>query len=68
MQDTAGEVSDILLWTHSHGQAKVGRPARTYIQQLFGDLGYSLEDQPGAMDDIDGWRERAKEIRPGSAT
>ena len=26
-------ISDILLWTPSHGRAKVGRPARTYIQQ-----------------------------------
>ena len=25
--------SDILLWTHSHGRAKAGQPARTYIQQ-----------------------------------
>ena len=24
-------ISDILLWTSSHGQAKAGRPARTYI-------------------------------------
>ena len=24
-------ISDVLLWTPSHGQAKVGRPARTYI-------------------------------------
>ena len=26
-----GLISDILLWTHSHGQAESGRPARTYI-------------------------------------
>ena len=24
-------LSDILLWTPSHGRAKVGRPARTYL-------------------------------------
>ena len=27
-------ISDVLLWTTSHGQAKAGWPARTYIQQL----------------------------------
>ena len=27
-------ISDILLWTPSHGRAKAGRPARTYIQHL----------------------------------
>ena len=28
-------ISDVLLWTPSHGWAKAGRPARTYIQQLY---------------------------------
>ena len=32
MQDTAGKVSDVILWIHSHGRAKVGRPAKTYPQ------------------------------------
>ena len=27
-------MSDILLWTSSHGRENVGPPARTYIQQL----------------------------------
>ena len=27
-------ISDVILWTLSHGRAKVGRPARTYLQQL----------------------------------
>ena len=27
-------ISDVLLWTPLHGRAKVGRPARTYIQRL----------------------------------
>ena len=39
-------VSDVLLWTPSQGQAKAGRPARTYIQQLCADTGCSLEDLP----------------------
>ena len=61
-------ISDTLLWTPSHGQAKAGQPARTYIQQLCADTGYSLEDLPGAMDDRDGWRERVREIYAGSKT
>ena len=61
-------ISDILLWTPSHGQAKTGRPARTYIQQFCADIGYSLEDLPGGMDDRDGWQERAWKIRASSAT
>ena len=27
-------IRDVLLWTPTHGRAKAGRPARTYIQQL----------------------------------
>ena len=59
-------ISDIFQWTSSYGRAKVGRPARTYIQQLSADTRCSLEDLPGAMDDREGWRE--KEIRAGSVT
>ena len=55
-------ISDILLWTPSHGQAKAGRPARSYIQQLYADTGCSLEDLPGAMDDREGLQERVREI------
>ena len=39
-------ISDVLLWTLTHGRAKAGRPARTYIQQLCEDTGCSLEDPP----------------------
>ena len=42
-------ISDVLLWTPSYGWAKVGQPARTYLQQLGGNTGCSLEDLPGAM-------------------
>ena len=44
-------ISDVLLWTPSHGRAKAGRPVRTYIQQLCADMGCSPEDLPEAMDD-----------------
>ena len=39
-------ISDILLWTPSHGRAKAGQPARTYIQQLCSDTECSLEGLP----------------------
>ena len=54
-------ISDVLLWTPTHGRAKAGWPARTYIQQL-------CEDLPGAMNDREEWRERARDIRATSAT
>ena len=47
-------ISDVLLWTLSHGRTKAGRPARTYIQKLCTDAGCSLEDLPEAMDDWEG--------------
>ena len=61
-------ISDILLWTPSHGQATAGRPARTYIQQLCADTGCSLDHLLGAMYDREGWWERVREIRAGSTT
>ena len=44
-------ISDVLLWTPSHRRVKIGRPARTYIQQLYADTRCSPEDLPKAMDD-----------------
>ena len=55
-------ISDVLLWTSSHGRAKAGRPARTYIQQLYKDTRCSLEDQPDAVNDRERWRERVRDI------
>ena len=55
-------ISDGLLRISLHGRPSVQRPARTYLQQPRGDTGCSLEDLPGAMDDIDGWREKVREI------
>ena len=49
-------ISDVLLWTPTHGRANVGRLARIYIHHLCVDNGCNLEDQPGAMNDRDGWR------------
>ena len=39
-------VSDVFLWTPSQGRAKAGRPAQTYIQQLYAYTGWSREDLP----------------------
>ena len=61
-------ISDVLLWTPSHGRAKAGRPARTYIQQLCADTGCSPENLPEAMDDREGWWERARDVRADSVT
>ena len=55
-------VSDVLLWTPTYGQAKAGRPARTYIQQLCEDTGCNPEDLPEAMKDREKWRERVRDI------
>ena len=60
-------IRDVLLWTPTHGRAKAGRPARTYIQQLCEDTGCCPEDLPRAMNDREEWRERVKDIRATSA-
>ena len=56
-------ISNVLLWTPTYGRAKAGRPARTYIQQLWDDTGCSPEDLPEAMRDREKWRERDKDFR-----
>ena len=61
-------ISDVLRWTPSHGRAKAGCPARTYIQQLCADMRCSPEDLPNAMDDMEVWRERVRNIRADSVT
>ena len=59
---------DELLWNPAYGQAKAGRPARTYIQQLCEDRGCSPEDLPEAMNDREKWRERVRDIRACGTT
>ena len=58
-------ISDVRLWTPSHGRSKAGRPARTYIQQLCADTGCSLKTC------LEQWtmaRERVRDIRANGAT
>ena len=59
-------IRDVLLWIPTHGRAKAGRPARTYIQQLCEDTGCCPEDLPRAMNDREEWRERVRDIRATS--
>ena len=61
-------ISDVLLWTPTYGQAKAGRPAWTYIQQLCEDTGCSPKDLPEAMNDREEWRERVRDIHAGCTT
>ena len=55
-------ISNVLQWTPSHGLAKAGQPAWTYIQQLCVVTECSPEDLPEAMNDREGWQERVRDI------
>ena len=50
----------------THGRAKAGRPARTYIQQLCEHAGCCPEDLPEALNEREMWRERVRDIRATS--
>ena len=62
------EISDVLQWTLAYGQTKAGRPARTYIEQLYDDTGCNPENLPEAMNDRETWRERVRHIRASRTT
>ena len=61
-------ISDVLLWAPTYGCAKAGRPARTYIQQLYEDTGCNTEDLLEAMNNREKCRERVRDIRAGGTT
>ena len=61
-------ISDVLLWTPSHGRAKAGRPARTYIEELREDTGCIPEDLSEAMNDREERWDRIRDIRAGGMT
>ena len=61
-------ISNILVWTPSHGRAKAGRSPWVYIQQLCEDTVCSPGDLPEAMNDREGRRERVKDICAGGTT
>ena len=58
-------ISDVLLWTPSHGRAKAERPARTYIQHHCTDTGCIPEVLLEAMGDWEESRERERERERG---
>ena len=60
-------INDALLCTPTYGRAKVGRPARTYIQQLCEDTRCSSGDLPEAMNDMEKQRDSVRDI-PASGT
>ena len=61
-------IRDLLLWTSAYGQAKGGRPARTYVQQLCENTECNPEDHPKAMNDWKKWQERVRDIRASDTT
>ena len=61
-------ISDVLLWSPTHGRAKAGRLARTYIQQLCEDTGCCPKDLPEAMNAREKWRERVRDTHATSTT
>ena len=61
-------ISDVLLWTPTHGRVKAGRLERTHIEQLCEDTGCCPEDLPEAMNDKEKLRERVRDIRASSMT
>ena len=52
MLGAAELISDILLWTPTHGHTSVDQPTKANIHQLFADTGYHLEDIPRVMDSM----------------
>ena len=53
-------ISNVLLWTPTHGHTSVGWPAKTYIHQLCTETGYHRDDMLKVMTNRDGWWERVK--------
>ena len=61
-------ISNVLVWTSSHGRAKARRPARTYILQLREDMEYRPEDLPEAMNNGERWRKWVRDILADDST
>ena len=61
-------ISDVLLWTPSHGRTKAGQPAQTYIHQLCEDTGCNPGDLLEAMNDRERGQERIRDIHADGAT
>ena len=50
-------ISNVLLWTTTHGHTSMGHPSKTYILQLYADTDCRLEDLSRVMVDKDRERE-----------
>ena len=50
-------ISDVLFWKPKHGKRSVGRPAKTYIDQLERDTGYTSDELMILMADRAVWRD-----------
>ena len=42
-------ISNVLLWTPTHGHTSIGLPAKTSIHQLCGGIECCLENEPRGM-------------------
>ena len=56
-------ISDLILWTPAHGKRKIGRPCKTYIDQLMEDTNCLPNDLPKAMEDREFWKDRVNMVR-----
>ena len=56
-------VSNVILWQPKHGKTSVGRPRKTYYQQIAEDANCEVEDLHTLMSNRDEWRERVQMIR-----
>ena len=54
-------MGDVFQQIPSHERASVSRPAKTYLHKICVDMGCSLEELLGEMDDREGWKERERE-------
>ena len=61
-------LSDVVLWTPSHGHTSIGWLTRTYLQQICMDTGCSLEDLLEERNDRDEWQKRVRKICATSMT
>jgi len=59
-------ISDTLLWKPSHGYNSVGRPMKTFVDQIMSDTGLTIEELPTAMTNRNEWKELVKRIRASS--
>ena len=56
-------ISKLLLWEPKQGRQNVGRPSRTYIDQLRNDTGLSTEELKIILEDRDEWRKLVNDVR-----